>query len=65
MQGDDAARWGAGVDRLVERPGHQAMLAQYREDVRFESSIAELVTGSALIEGIARHDCRRYVRGFP
>jgi ketosteroid isomerase-like protein len=51
MQREDIARWAQEwIDWWNDRD-IDAMLAHYREDVRFESPIAELVTGSALVEG--------------
>jgi ketosteroid isomerase-like protein len=53
MQRKDIARWAQEwIHRWNDRDV-EAMLARYREDVRFESPMAELVTGSALIEGKA------------
>lgn len=58
MDRDHVARWAQHwIDHWNERDV-DAMLARYRDDVRFESPVASLLTGSALIEGKAA--LRRY-----
>jgi hypothetical protein len=53
MERSDIARWAqAWIDRW-NAGDVDAMLAHYRDDVRFESPMAELVTGSAVVEGRA------------
>jgi hypothetical protein len=53
MLRNDAASWAQAWIDLWNDHDLEGMLAQYREDVRFVSPMAELVTGSALVEGKA------------
>lgn len=48
---NDVTRWAESWIKLWNRGDVAGVLERYREDVRFESPVAEAITGSSLVEG--------------